>query len=689
MCVKNFTGGHPGSAQGYMLPLSEQFPRQESIQGGLESNKTLGVTMSLTPQPTTKTMAATTKRTSKKQETSTQRAHPVENKSLIRLRSTRTRDRNEVKEEVLGSQLISPDLLNEFSCLMQPEKPSHIVIGIDLGTTYSGIAFANPPGGIYVVQSWCREEWEGFHIPTVLSEQYLYSRIPLLSSADVAEEDTGLKRERDTLFFCRFLVNSHIKPATGRKSETRSQLQVHGRRHRYLASHYNPSGNHQPDEPYATERFEPLESEISEQLADFAPSAAIEWRPKGIKGILSLAAWKFSAGKNKSWRRCSRTKHRGSPGQISTAIARSECFGTFHQSPLWLPQAFVQSHHQDNRKWSTKLLRHGLPNLRLGKQENKNMLVLEYQSDVEDRTILLGSRNRSLESESPDQALDYHLDPLEYPAAPKAFMRFTWKEKILVRATGELDRFLQANLVLRSRWQVNSFLRNDAHADVYSLSDIEIDHSSFNRELEGHFFLAEYHGNSAVYARRRKVRMKQGGHCLDTFWYGDRQFLVMRVTRSMERFQLQNNEQEFPRLLGEKQDMGKLFQGNRKICGKLSYALVVITGQVDDETACQSLSELRSVDGFDKERKVREKRAKKRQRKRQEQNNVKTRRDSGIRFFLNCQRMGRPYAKGDTIKPRAHAKDRESLAQRAEPSRARLRGISAVPKKKESDRATT
>ncbi|KAF2828979.1 hypothetical protein CC86DRAFT_379755 [Ophiobolus disseminans] len=94
-----------------------------------------------------------------------------------------------------------------------------------------------------------------------------------------------------------------------------------------------------------------------------------------------------------------------------------------------------------------------------------------------------------------------------------AFSRLTWKDTMLVDGQDHVDRFLPASLILAKRWRIQTFLRNDPHADVYSVLDIHDSDSRLSMDLAGvheaNVFLEEYHGKSEMYAKRRKRAMRE------------------------------------------------------------------------------------------------------------------------------------------------------------------------------------
>jgi hypothetical protein len=136
----------------------------------------------------------------------------------------------------------------------------------------------------------------------------------------------------------------------------------------------------------------------------------------------------------------------------------------------------------------------------------------------------------------------------------KAFMRFTWKNKTIANGVGHLDRFLPTGLLFRSGWRINEFIRNDNHADVYSLNSKDLRDHGHDAEssLEAHVFLDEYHGNSKNYASRKKSRMCRGGNFLDKFWHNGRHVFIIRVSKEVISFMSRNYEEEFPGLLDQK-----------------------------------------------------------------------------------------------------------------------------------------
>ncbi|KAF2831417.1 hypothetical protein CC86DRAFT_401943 [Ophiobolus disseminans] len=199
-----------------------------------------------------------------------------------------------------------------------------------------------------------------------------------------------------------------------------------------------------------------------------------------------------------------------------------------------------------------------------------------------------------------------------------AFIRLTWKDTFLTNGTGQLERFLPTNLLFRSGWRIDRFLRNDSHSDVYSLSPTRysIPDSGPKQDLEAHVFLDEYHGNCENYARRQKRRMQESGNCLDTFWYNGRHVFIMNVPRQPpQQFKMRNVEEEFPTLIDPRKCKEHAALQRRNFHGRPSFAAIIGRKTPDTRVVFQPRSMPQVKTAFEKELEQIEKTRRKKQEK--------------------------------------------------------------------------
>ena len=310
-----------------------------------------------------------------------------------------------------------------------------------------------------------------------------------------------------------------------------------------------------------------------------------------VKGNTSLIAWKSHGGKSKSWKRCPQTNILGPPKQGNAMPDRNICSSEFFKSPLWIPEKYVLSQRREKKRRERKLVRYHVPCKRATKEE---ILIAQDRIVTEKATA-----SRKLEGDqamqhgsliSPEQqAVDLcSLEP------SLAFIRFTWVGKMIAGGGGELDHFLPLGLLLRSRWRISGFLRNDSQADVYSIFDTESccpSGSSVQEVLEGHYFLHEYHGNCEAFAKRRQQRMRRSQDFHDGFWYGDRRMLVLKVAKRVLPFQLRKSDAEFPRLASRQTKSKRKALSASTLRTRLSYAAILTMAprcELDGNITCRS-----------------------------------------------------------------------------------------------------
>ncbi|KAL6703671.1 hypothetical protein ACN47E_009445 [Coniothyrium glycines] len=260
---------------------------------------------------------------------------------------------------------------------------------------------------------------------------------------------------------------------------------------------------------------------------------------KVTMGAKDVARWKKGAGKNKSWKRCPKmmhpptVQHKEEDKLRKRAAKASRAMDHFSTSPLWIPHVLVQDSRRTRQSRGVKLLRYRLRGR--GDDEKKSM-ILDHANETPAENDTPQDNEHTQRPQEPPHAID-HGEPRP------ALMRLTWTAAS-VNGVGSLERFLAPGLSVRSRWRIARFLRNDSHADVYAM----VDALAAGRTLEGHYFLPSYQGNGETYAKRHKRRMRGGGHCVASFWFEGRDMLIMRIPVAVGGFRMRSLKREFPPL---------------------------------------------------------------------------------------------------------------------------------------------
>jgi len=326
-----------------------------------------------------------------------------------------------------------------------------------------------------------------------------------------------------------------------------------------------------------------------------------------LVGHKALLAWKNSAGLSKTWRRCSRVKL--SDSRVLVILKCSDQL--FYHSPLWLPQAFIRSPTQQRYNDTKRTLVSKKRTRRLSKKSGPTLLLAEEYVQIFEPYQSQRSLGTIQEQPSADRG---------ERGLPSAYIRLMWGNGTTPH--GQLDRFLPEGLILQSNWRISSFLRNDAHADVYIVADIH-DSQIPSAEMELHSFLAGHSGNAATYAKRKQERLHKSHHCLDRFWYGDRRILVVRVPKPGKSYRMQI--QDFPKLKEVTSRTKGQMRCTFRPSGIPTYAAVLGMTNCDSRSPF-SYQELREEEtqGSEKVREMaREKKSKKQRDKRQSQRLVK------------------------------------------------------------------
>ncbi|KAF2108205.1 hypothetical protein BDV96DRAFT_692871 [Lophiotrema nucula] len=145
------------------------------------------------------------------------------------------------------------------------------------------------------------------------------------------------------------------------------------------------------------------------------------------------------------------------------------------------------------------------------------------------------------------QAVDLDVEP------SKPFIRLTWAKG---SPFGILEHFISPGTVIVSwaSYRIGTFMRNDNHADVYSIASVSFPKIYWRADrefkFEAHVFLHGVEGNQHTYALRHKKRLKQD----DKFWvkaqWRDRDVIIMQVSSDPTNSRLVLSNKEFPALIG-------------------------------------------------------------------------------------------------------------------------------------------
>jgi hypothetical protein len=338
------------------------------------------------------------------------------------------------------------------------------------------------------------------------------------------------------------------------------------------------------------------------------------------KGHRLLGKWKRTSGRSKTWKRCPRSKQpQQSPCLKTTSPAN---FGgcQFFVSPLWIPSTLLRIEQKVRPQRVKRLTRSPKARQRCKWRDTQ---IMDGRNQIKDSWVIYSFPQKEY---SPEKSSDQWAAAQIHTKPSAVFIRFTWKDMILAKGSGDLDRFLPTGLVLHSCWRVEHFLRNDPHADVYRASNIQ---QSSRLSLEAHIFLDEYHSNCKTFAKRHKHRLEQSGNCAAKLWYQGRHVLVMTVPGHFERFKLKNNEKEYPSLNNQGKGSRKAVL-SRSFQGKPTYAAILRKGIAERRTANRSqdmrlgkVNETALDTWLDPELVVREKKAKKQRDKRQTKRSMK------------------------------------------------------------------
>jgi hypothetical protein len=331
-------------------------------------------------------------------------------------------------------------------------------------------------------------------------------------------------------------------------------------------------------------------------------SAMPEW--VDILGQRHLDRWRGAAGKSKSWRRYTKIRR-------SAQVPRKALRGTstkndvFYRPLIWIPVTFIRG-KTCHMKRSTRKPVSLQKQIRSANKRNDGRSTL-----CEDD--LMASVYKSQE-EGTDYTpqLDLLTEDHAYLEPPKPFIRLTFQHRKLIQGQERTDHFLPLGLVLTHQFQVQAFIRNDAHAEVYMVRDrwFQMHEHSVHNALEAHVFLNEYYGKSEMYAKRRKRAMREsdnGETVIDEFWLyrhvnghfvdtgkrlkkgensgnimiddvdvnSARHVILLRVEPRVREFRLHRNDKEFPKLpTVQGQTLNSKLPPRCNLRGKNTYAAV-------------------------------------------------------------------------------------------------------------------
>ncbi|KAH6881408.1 hypothetical protein BKA58DRAFT_2034 [Alternaria rosae] len=304
-----------------------------------------------------------------------------------------------------------------------------------------------------------------------------------------------------------------------------------------------------------------------------------KWQSEDIQGQGKLNAWRRSAGRQKSWRRCPKrivfncAQHRLLSAQLRNLDGR------FFKSPLWIPQVFQQHRYVDKRDRNNRLTRLELQN-RVPRRENqKKKHDLGFEKE-------LSTSAKSHEAESTLPTLrGQPTRPRQSVELGTAFIRLIWERETRTTPIGQLDRFLAIGLLLVGRWRVLHFLRNDNHADVYSVEDIHFQSSRRHTtvQMEAHYFINQHSSNWRTAAKRKQNRLLKSERCQANFRYNDRYMVILRVFPNTDAFELRRCISDFPALCGRKSSKSLYALAERR-----SYAEVLRQAILNDGIVMRS-----------------------------------------------------------------------------------------------------
>ena len=127
---------------------------------------------------------------------------------------------------------------------------------------------------------------------------------------------------------------------------------------------------------------------------------------------------------------------------------------------------------------------------------------------------------------------------------PKRLIRFTWSGRVLESA--QVENFLLEGQILRSRYRILRFVRNESHADVYLATTIYAPFTQFR----AHVFFEGLEDNWKTYASRKMKRMRKKEEFHASFEHEGSEVILMRVEESQLQFKVVNYHREFPTLVG-------------------------------------------------------------------------------------------------------------------------------------------
>jgi hypothetical protein len=148
-----------------------------------------------------------------------------------------------------------------------------------------------------------------------------------------------------------------------------------------------------------------------------------------------------------------------------------------------------------------------------------------------------------------------------------------------------------------------------------------------NQSIEAHVFLDEFHGNCEVYARRHKIRIRKSGDCIETFWYGARHVFVMRCEKKLEPFRLRNTEDEYPRLVDQRNCSDVAASQRQSFRARPSYTAIAGRKPSKSDVIHHPTLAFEGIDALDKEleriEKMRSRKAEKQRVMRREQRTLR------------------------------------------------------------------
>lgn len=230
---------------------------------------------------------------------------------------------------------------------------------------------------------------------------------------------------------------------------------------------------------------------------------------------------------------------------------------------VWAPMEFPRSRHEQGTSKLKNQKRHH------HSRSNTRRKYCDHDDDI----CSIQDDGDSAELSKPDTDGCVDVRP------PTIVVHYVWEGKIFVTKAWKAENLFPTRPFVIPGWTVESILRKNDYADVYSVSPIDTCNMPLDgrANFEAHVFL-EYHlHNSRLYAKRQKRRMRASGLCLESLWCNRRNVLIMRSPLPHEVSELLFIETDFPPLVWKESPNSTQDVAPRahNFSNKRSYAAIV------------------------------------------------------------------------------------------------------------------